>query len=68
MPHNATETPIPRLLTVTDLTRILQRSRRELERMRAAGRFPPPDLKLGPRSPRWRAETVERWIADAGRA
>jgi predicted DNA-binding transcriptional regulator AlpA len=56
--------PIEPLLSVTDLARILAVSRRSCERLRAAGKLPRPDLHLG-RSPRWRTETVRRWIADA---
>jgi predicted DNA-binding transcriptional regulator AlpA len=27
-----------------------------------AGRFPPPDLYLGPRNPAWFEETLDRWL------
>jgi predicted DNA-binding transcriptional regulator AlpA len=56
--------PIEPLLSVTDLARILAVSRRSLERLRAAGKLPRPDLHLG-RSPRWRAETIRRWLDDS---
>lgn len=39
-------------------------SRRTLERCRASGAFPTPDIKIGKR-PRWKPETIRRWI-DAG--
>jgi predicted DNA-binding transcriptional regulator AlpA len=41
-------------------------SRRALERERAAGRFPRPDLTVG-RMPLWRPETIRRWIEGGGR-
>jgi predicted DNA-binding transcriptional regulator AlpA len=39
--------------------------RRTLERMRTAGQFPPPDVMIG-RSPRWRPETIRRWVERGG--
>jgi predicted DNA-binding transcriptional regulator AlpA len=39
--------------------------RRTLERMRAAEQFPPPDVMFG-RSPRWRPETIRRWVEGGG--
>jgi predicted DNA-binding transcriptional regulator AlpA len=42
-------------------------SRRLLERERAAGRFPAPDLKIG-RCPLWRPETIRRWLENGGRS
>jgi predicted DNA-binding transcriptional regulator AlpA len=36
-------------------------SQRTLEREIAAGRFPRPDRRVG-RLPRWKPETVRRWI------
>jgi predicted DNA-binding transcriptional regulator AlpA len=47
---------------MADLARVLNCSRRVVERMRAAGRLPKPDLFVGNRSPRWRPETIRRWI------
>lgn len=41
-------------------------SRSTIERARAAGRFPPPDLRIG-RMPLWRPETVRRWTEGGGR-
>jgi hypothetical protein len=54
------------LLRVVDLARLLNCSRREVERMRAAGRVPRPDLYVGLRSPRWRPEVIHRWIEGRG--
>jgi predicted DNA-binding transcriptional regulator AlpA len=55
------------LLRQLDLERVLSCSSRTLERLRSAGRLPRPDLHVG-RSPRWRAETIRRWIESGGRA
>jgi predicted DNA-binding transcriptional regulator AlpA len=54
------------LLRMADLTRVLNCSRRVVERMRAAGRLPKPDLVVGKRSPRWKAETIRTWIENGG--
>lgn len=55
------------LLRVCDLERVLVCSRREVERMRASGRLPKPDLLVGRRSLRWRPETLRRWLKEGGR-
>jgi len=39
---------------------------RKLDRLRAAGLFPKPDLQIGPEL-RWKQSTVNRWIERAGR-
>lgn len=36
-------------------------SKRTLERERAAGRFPPPDCRIG-RVPLWTPGTIRRWV------
>ena len=54
------------LLSLNDLATVLNCSRRLVERMRAAGKVPKPDLKVG-RMPRWRAEMIRRWIAHGGK-
>jgi hypothetical protein len=41
--------------------------RRTLERARAAGRFPKPDIHIGKR-PMWRPATIIAWIENGGRA
>lgn len=41
-------------------------SRRTLERLRAAGRFPAPDVQVG-KIPLWSAETLQRWVKGGGR-
>lgn len=50
-----------RLLTVRELAARLGISTRQAWKLLAAGRLPAP-LRLG-RSVRWRAATVDRWIA-----
>jgi len=52
------------LLSMNDVARALNCSRRTLESMRAGGRFPRPDVSIG-RSPRWKPDTIRAWI-DAG--
>jgi excisionase family DNA binding protein len=60
--------PIEPLLSIDDLAGILNCSRPTIERMRAAGRLPRADLHVGRRSPRWKPETIRRWIETGGRA
>jgi predicted DNA-binding transcriptional regulator AlpA len=48
-----------------EIARSLGVSRRLIERERAAGRFPKPDLTMG-RAPLWTRETLTRWIAQGG--
>jgi len=58
---------LPRLaLRLDELAGALGISRRTLERERAAGRFPRPDLHLG-RMPLWRPETIRAWVDGGGR-
>jgi hypothetical protein len=53
-------------LTINDWGRVLSCSRRGVERMRSAGKLPPPDFRVG-RCPRWRAATVRAWLERGGR-
>lgn len=53
------------LLSIDDVAATLACSRRLIERMRAAGKLPKPDLRVG-KMPRWRAETIARWIEAGG--
>ena len=46
---------------------VLSCSRRLVERMRAAGRIPRPDLMVG-KMPRWRASTVRDYLERGGRS
>lgn len=48
-------------IRIDELAEALGVSRRALERERAAGRFPPPDLKIG-KMPLWRIETIRNWL------
>ena len=52
-------------LSIDDLATILRCSRRLVERMRSAGKVPKPDIKIG-RMPRWKPETVRRWVDQGG--
>lgn len=53
----------PRLAyRLSELAAALGVSRRILERERAAGRLPRPDLHIG-RVPLWRVETAREWLA-----
>jgi hypothetical protein len=64
----ATEKPVTvelLLWTLETVARVLSVSRRTLERERAAGRFPPPDIRIGKR-PLWRPMTVQSWIDKQG--
>ncbi len=54
------------LLRISGLERLFDCDRRTIERMRAAGKLPPPDLFIG-NSPRWREETIQAWIERGGR-
>ncbi len=53
------------LLSIDDLAAILNCSRRLVERMRSAGKVPPPDLHVG-RMPRWKPATIRAWIERGG--
>src|SRR4051812_9044795 len=53
------------LLAIADLAVILSCSRRLVERMRSSGRVPEPDFHVG-RCPRWKPETIRRWIEAEG--
>ncbi|MGO9810707.1 MAG: helix-turn-helix transcriptional regulator [Isosphaeraceae bacterium] len=55
------------LLRINDLERWLACDRRTIERMRASGKLPKPDLLIGRRSPRWLASTIQAWIERGGR-
>ncbi len=69
-PNGNGEMTIQPLLSMADLCRILQVSRSKLERLRAAKKVPPPDVDLRTVSkpiPRWRPDTIRRWIESGGR-
>jgi predicted DNA-binding transcriptional regulator AlpA len=63
--------PVDRMtLRLDELAAALGVSRRVLERERAAGRLPSPDLHIG-KMPLWRVASIEAWLAqpaDSGRA
>ncbi len=53
-------------LRLDEIASLIGVSRRSVERERAAGRFPKPDLRVG-RMPLWRPETIRRWVEGGGR-
>jgi predicted DNA-binding transcriptional regulator AlpA len=55
----------PIALRLDDAAKALGISRRQLERERAAGRFPKPDRVIGTRTPIWHRQTIERWVNGA---
>ena len=58
----------PRLAyRLDELAALLGVSRRSIERARARGAFPRPDVRLG-RVVLWRPETIQRWVENGGRA
>jgi hypothetical protein len=50
-----------RLLSTDDIATLLHAGRRTVERMRAGGKLPKPDLFVG-KMPRWKADTIFGWI------
>jgi predicted DNA-binding transcriptional regulator AlpA len=66
--HRTSTPEIDRLAyRLAELAEALGVSRRTLERERSAGRFPPPDLRIG-KAPLWRPGTVQAWIEDQSAA
>jgi hypothetical protein len=60
--------PVDRMtLRLDELSDALGVSRRAIERERAAGRLPKPDLHIG-KMPLWRVETVRDWLERGGRS
>lgn len=59
------DNPAAPLLTIANIADRLACGRRTIGRLRASGKFPPPDLHLG-RNPRWKPETIRRWIDQGG--
>jgi predicted DNA-binding transcriptional regulator AlpA len=57
---------IESLIDIDGLARILGCNRRTVERLRSAGRLPPPTLLIG-RRPRWAPSVIRRWIDEGGR-
>jgi predicted DNA-binding transcriptional regulator AlpA len=53
-------------LRIDEVAAALGVSRRAIERERAAGRFPRPDLTIG-RMPLWRPETMREFLEGGGR-
>jgi len=55
--------PVPWLLTVADLAKLLQRSKRGIERDLAAGRIGPRPIRNLGRALKFSAREIEAWIA-----
>jgi predicted DNA-binding transcriptional regulator AlpA len=53
---------MPPLLTREDLCKLFCISMSTLDRWIQQGRIPPADVRLGPRCPRWRRETIEKLL------
>ena len=49
-----------------ELSRLLGVSRRTIERVRSAGRFPKPCKILGKRTPLWSVQTIRQWVEEGG--
>jgi hypothetical protein len=60
-----TSTGFERLWGSPDLARFVSCSRRLGERMRSAGKIPPPDLHVG-RMPHWKPVVIHAWIEQGG--
>jgi hypothetical protein len=68
-PRTGVDQPRPAiepLVTLDGWRVILNCCRRKVESMKAGGKLPEPDIYIG-RLPRWRPETVRRWIDDQAR-
>jgi len=55
-----------RLWSIDDVATYLHVSRRGVERLRSAGRFPKPSITIG-RCHRWFPATILAWVRDGGR-
>jgi predicted DNA-binding transcriptional regulator AlpA len=60
---NPTPIALEQLVSLEGLTTFLNTSRRTVERLKASGKLPKPDIRLG-RMPRWRPETLLGWLED----
>jgi predicted DNA-binding transcriptional regulator AlpA len=57
--------PIRLALRLAEAAAAVGLSRRMVERLRAAGKFPKPDAHAG-RAPLWRPATLDHWIKEGG--
>jgi hypothetical protein len=58
-----TTQPLDQLISIDAFAHLLDISRRGFERLRSLDQIPPPNQLLGARRmPRWRPETVRRWL------
>ncbi len=56
------------LLTRADVCKLLAISSSTLDRWIQQGRLPGPDSRFGPRSPRWKPDTIEAVLGSSDRA
>lgn len=63
MSDHTTPTSARAMLSAGDFAKLLGIGRRTFQTWRAAGKLPLPDLRIG-HTVRWRASTVEAWLAD----
>lgn len=53
-----------RMLSPAVVSKSLGIAKRTFFRMLSEKKFPPADLRMGSKLPRWRAETLERWVQE----
>ena len=64
MDKNKDPNALPRVLRIDDLSKILDRSRRSVDRLRRRGALPDP-LNI-PGRPCWAPDTIKDWMAGGG--
>ena len=65
LPAPTSPTPERLALRLDEVAVALGMSRRTIERLRSAGRFPKPDRKVG-KVPLWSPATIRRWVEQGG--
>ena len=61
MRPRTTSPAVEPMLSLAGIVELTGLSRSTIERLRAAGKLPKPDLEAC-RSPRWKGETIRHWI------
>jgi hypothetical protein len=56
-----TQALTPLLVRLNDLPTLTRIGKRTIERLRASGKLPKPDLRVG-KMPLWKVETIRDWI------
>lgn len=62
MSHSNANVPVPGLLKATAVLARVSLSQRQVDRLVAVGKFPPP-VRIGHRTKRWRSADVDRYVA-----